>query len=88
MRTLNSGLKNQVDLKFQLEGAATAGLDVDIFVGQHLRPAGDGAADDRNDGGVGDGEDVPRGEEVLAGAGVHGDSDAGGEDVGGAVVLR
>ena len=53
-----------------------------------MRPDGDGAAGDRNDGGVGDGEDVPRGEGVLAGAGVHGDSDAGGEDVGGAVVLR
>ena len=72
----------------QQEQRLLEGLDVDILVGQHLRPDGDGAADDRNDGGVGDGEDVPRGEEVLAGAGVRGDSDAGGEDVGGAVVLR
>ena len=72
----------------QQEQRLVEGLDVDIFVGQHLRPDDDGAADDRNDGGVGDGEDVPRGEEVLAGAGVRGDSDAGGEDVGGAVVLR
>ena len=49
----------------QQEQRIVEGLDVDIFVEQHLQPDGDGAAGDRNDGGVGDGEDVPRGEEVL-----------------------